>query len=41
MTDKMLLLKPSAVRTNVQLARETNKIFWPALNNMNMGDYSN
>lgn len=40
-SDKMQLLKPGAVRTNMQLAQETNKIFWPTLNNMNMGDYNN
>lgn len=40
-SDKMQLLKPGAVRTNMQLAQETNKIFWPTLNNMIMGDYNN
>lgn len=40
-SDKMLLLEPSAVRSKAQLAQESNKIFWPILNNTNMGDYSN
>lgn len=40
-SDKRLLLVPSAEGTNARLAPETNKIFWPARNSMNMGDYSN